>query len=180
MTPVSHVHVRILGPDDVELFQRLRLCGLLDVPEAFGTTYEEDRVLPLDVVAERLRSVRAPTGRAVVGAFHDRTLVGFAGCIQSPKRKSRHTAEVWGTYVAPKARGQGVGRRLLEALIDEVQRWDGVERLTLSVVERAEAACRLYTALGFEPFGREPDAFRQGTTRDVALHLVRTLGLRTA
>lgn len=83
---------------------------------------------------------------------------------------------MWGTYVAPEARGQGVGHRLLEALIDEVRAWDGVERLTLSVVERADAARRLYAALGFEVFGREPDAFRQGAARDVALHLSLALG----
>ncbi|MGI8510050.1 MAG: GNAT family N-acetyltransferase [Gemmatimonadaceae bacterium] len=128
-------------------------------------------MLPLEVVAERLRPARAPAGRAVVGAFLDGTLVGFAGCMQSAKRKARHKAEVWGTYVAPEARGQGVGHRLLEALIDEVRTWNGVERLTLSVVERADAVRRLYAALGFEVFGREPDAFRQGAARDVALHL---------
>jgi GNAT superfamily N-acetyltransferase len=172
---VTHIHLRILGPDDATLFQRLRLQGLLDVPEAFGTTYEEDRVLPEEVVAERLRPVRAPVGRAVVGAFMGEALVGFAGCMQSPKRKTRHKAEIWGTYVTPDARGRGVGRQLLEALIAEARAWEGVERLTLSVVERAGAAWRLYTALGFEEFGREPDAFRQGVERDVALHLTRLL-----
>lgn len=168
---MSDVHIRLLGPDDAEPFQHLRLRGLRDVPEAFGTTYEEDVVLPLAVVAERLRPARAPAGRAVIGAFRGDTLVGFAGCMQSPKRKSSHKADLWGTYVAPDARGQGVGRRLLEALIAETRTWDGVERLTLTVVERAEAARRLYAALGFEEFGREPDAFRQGAERDVALHL---------
>jgi GNAT superfamily N-acetyltransferase len=172
---VSHVHLRILGPDDATLFQHVRLEGLLDVPEAFGTTYEEDRALPQEVVAERLQPVRAPIGRVVVGAFLTDALVGFAGCMQSPKRKTRHKAEIWGTYVSPGARGRGIGRLLLEALIAEVQTWDGIERLTLSVVERADAARRLYAAVGFEEFGREPDAFRQGTERDVVLHLTRPL-----
>ena len=172
---MSDVHLRLLGPDDAERFQRLRLRGLQNTPEAFGTTYEEDLALPLAVVAERLQPARAPAGRAVVGAFLDGVLVGFAGCMQEPKRKSRHKAVVWGTYVAPEARGRGVGRRLLERLIGEARGWDGVERLTLSVVERAHAARRLYAALGFEPFGREPDAFRQGAARDAALHLALAL-----
>jgi RimJ/RimL family protein N-acetyltransferase len=71
-----------------------------------------------------------------------------------------------------------VGRRLLEALVDEARTWDGVERLTLTVVERAEAARRLYAAAGFETFGREPDAFRRGAVRDAALHLARALDAR--
>ena len=71
---MSHVHLRILGPHDAADFQRLRLQGLREAPEAFGTTYEEDRVLPEEVVAERLRPVRVPAGRAVVGAFRRLTL----------------------------------------------------------------------------------------------------------
>jgi GNAT superfamily N-acetyltransferase len=91
----------------------------------------------------------------VVGAFLGDALVGVAGCMQEPKRKSRHKAVVWGTYVAPTVRRRGVGRRLLEHLILEARAWPSVERLTLAVVEWAVAARRLYVAIGFETFGLE-------------------------
>src|SRR3982750_4693710 len=142
-------HIRPLGPEDAEAYQRLRLRGLREAPEAFGSTYEEDAVLLPGVVAERLQHMRVPAARVVFGAFAGEALVGFIGCMQQAKAKTRHSALVWGTYVAPEARGRKVGRRLLEALLAEVRTWPGVERLTLSVVERAAAARRLYTSVGF-------------------------------
>ncbi len=48
-----------------------------------------------------------------------------------------------GIFVARDARGQGIGRRLLE----EAKRRHG--RLTLQVYEKNTAACRFYTANGF-------------------------------
>jgi ribosomal protein S18 acetylase RimI-like enzyme len=173
---MSNVSFRLLAPNDASEFQSLRLRGLQDVPEAFGSTYEEDVTLPLEVIADRLRGARTPACRAVIGAFVDDALVGVVGFMQSPKIKSRHTAQVWGMYVAPEVRGRGVGRGLLDALIAEVRACAGVERLTLSVVERAEAARRLYAAFGFVEFGREQDAYRHGATRDTALHLTFELG----
>ena len=172
---MTTVHVRPLVPEDAEIYQRLRLRGLREAPEAFGSTYEEDAALPLAAVAERLGRVTAPAARVVLGAFADGALVGVVGCMQESRTKTRHTAVVWGTYVAPESRGDGVGRRLLDALLAEVRTWPGVERLTLSVVERAGAARRLYASVGFVEFGREADAFRQDGVRDVALHLALAL-----
>ncbi|MBX6332836.1 MAG: GNAT family N-acetyltransferase, partial [Gemmatimonadaceae bacterium] len=177
---MSSIQVQALGPRDAERYQHLRLRSLRESPEAFGTTYDEDLALPIEVVAERLRAVRAPVGRVVVGGFVDDVLVGTAGCMQEHKRKSRHKAVIWGLYVAPEARGRGIGRRLLEYLVREAHAWADVDRLRVTVIERAHAARRLYAAMGFEPFGVEPDAFRQGDVRDTAIYLTRTIERATA
>jgi GNAT superfamily N-acetyltransferase len=95
--------------------------------------------------------------------------------MQHAKVKARHTAIVWGMYVWPEQRGRGLGRRLLEAIIDEARIWPDVERLTLTVVERAGAACQLYRAMGFETYGREPDGLRQDGVRDTVEYLALSL-----
>jgi GNAT superfamily N-acetyltransferase len=169
---MTDIQIRPLGPADVQVFQRLRLRGLQDAPEAFGSTYEEDAAMPPAVVAERLTHTRTVPANVVFGAWQGAALVGFVGCFQQAKHKTRHTASVWGTYVAPEVRGTGIGRRLMDQLITEVRQWPDVARLTLSVVERAGPARRLYASVGFVEFGREPDAFRQDSVRDTALHLV--------
>jgi ribosomal protein S18 acetylase RimI-like enzyme len=173
MTPVL---IRALGRGDAAAFWAHRLAALRESPEAFGSTYEEDVTLPARVVADRVEeSVIAPR-KVVLGAFDRDRLVGFVGCVQEPKAKARHRAFVWGTYVEPAFRGQGVGRALLDELLTRVKQWDGVARLTLSVVERAGPARRLYRAAGFECFGREPDGMRQDGARDVVEHLTLELG----
>lgn len=169
------VHIRLLGPSDAPAFQALRLHGLRECPEAFGSTYAEDQVLSPDVIAGRLTPARAPVGRVVFGAFAGERLVAVSGCTQQAKTKARHTAVVWGMYVLPEERGRGLGRRLLEQIIIEAGTWQDVERLTLTVVERAVAACQLYRAMGFEAFGREPDGLRQDGIRDTVEHLALSL-----
>ena len=171
MTEISDVEIRALGPEDADVYQRFRLAALREAPEAFGSTYEEDAVLAPGVVAERLRAAREPAGRVVLGAFAGGALVGVAGCMQEPKLKARHKAMVWGMYVQPDRRGQGLGRQLLSALVAEARAWPDVERLTLTVVERGEAARRLYAGAGFEPFGHEPDGLRQDEARDTVIYM---------
>ncbi len=169
---MATVHIRQLVPGDAEAFQALRLHGLRECPEAFGSTYAEEESLALDVIAERLTPARRPEGRATFGAFVNDELVGIAGCMQQTKTKARHTAIVWGMYVVPEQRGRGLGRRLLDTIIVEARTWHDVERLTLTVVERAVAARQLYRAMGFQPFGRELDGLRQDGVRDTVEHLV--------
>jgi ribosomal protein S18 acetylase RimI-like enzyme len=172
---VRAVHIRPLGPHDAGAYQALRLDGLRESPEAFGSTYDEDQALSLDQIAERLTPTRQPVARVVFGAFDGDVLIGVGGCAQQGKTKVRHKAIIWGMYVRPEQRGRGVARRLLDAIIVEARGWPEVECLTLTVVERATAARQLYRSAGFERFGREPDGLRQDGTRDTVEYLSRSL-----
>ena len=66
--------------------------------------------------------------------------------------------EVKRLYVAPRARGQGWGRKLAQAVIDEA-RIAGYVQLKLDTLERMTDARRLYESLGFvrcEPYYHNP------------------------
>jgi ribosomal protein S18 acetylase RimI-like enzyme/ketosteroid isomerase-like protein len=168
--------IRVLGRADAARFRALRLAALRESPEAFGSTYEEDLLLTDDVVAARLEEATTAPRRVGLGAVDGDRLVGFVGCVQEAKLKSRHKAFVWGMYVEPAVRGRGVGRALLRELVARVGRWDGVSRVTLSVVERAGPARALYRSVGFTRFGREPDGMRQDGARDAVEYLTLDLG----
>ena len=165
------IEIRQLGTSDAVEYRDLRLRGLREVPEAFGSTYDEEVLFSLDTVETRLESTRSPTGRVILGAFADAVLVGIVGCAQESRFKKRHTAVIFGMYVAPEVRSHGIGRRLLNESITEARTWPNVERMTITVVERVRAARALYVSLGFEPFGREVDALRENGVRDVMEYL---------
>jgi GNAT superfamily N-acetyltransferase len=170
------IAIRPLDASDAAAFQSLRLRGLRECPEAFGSTYADESDLAMDVVARRLVPAAGFPASVVLGAFVERqdgepVLAGLAGCYQDRSRKSRHKATLWGMYVAPEARDRGVGRRLVEQVLAEARTWPGVERVLLTVVERVASARRLYEAVGFREFARERDALRQDGTSDDMLYM---------
>jgi RimJ/RimL family protein N-acetyltransferase len=161
--------IRPLAADDAVAFQALRLRGLRESPAAFGSTYEEEADRSLDYVAQRL-TANAANGDVVLGAWEEGALVGVAGLYRAGNRKGRHRGTVWGMYVAPEARGRGVGRALLEAIVAHARTVEGLHRLELGVETTNAAARALYLAFGFTPYGVQPDAYRlDGTSWDSEL-----------
>jgi hypothetical protein len=65
-------------------------------------------------------------------------------------------------YVQPDARKSGVGRRLVEAVIDFARQ--NVEILQLRAVSDNEPALRLYAGLGFVEYGLEKDSLKHCDT----------------
>ena len=171
------VNIRPLNRTDAAIFHALRLDALMESPEAFGATYEEEVLLSLDVVADRIDQIQVEPQRVVFGAVEGEAILGIVGCMQESRIKSRHKAVVWGCYVHPSARGRGLGGELLSHLIAHVAQWDHVDALTLTVVTRAEAARALYRSVGFTVFGKELDGLREHGVSDtveyMSLHLPR-------
>jgi ribosomal protein S18 acetylase RimI-like enzyme len=100
---------------------------------------------------------------ATWGGFAGETLAGTAGLVVSGKRKQRHKGHVVGVYVADPWRRAGLGRALLDRLIQQA-RTDGLVLLTLSVTIGNEAARRLYLRAGFTVYGVEKLSLRIGDT----------------
>lgn len=145
--------VRMLGSADALLYRSLRLRALREHPDAFTSSYAEDREQPVEAAAQRLAA------HAFWGAYHHAELYGFVGLERETRAKNRHKGTVMGLYVAPEVAGQGVARALLEALVRHA-RANGLESLVLTVTEGNTRARHLYEAAGFRSFGVEPDAIR--------------------
>ena len=117
----------------------LRLAALRDAPGAFGATAEEDEVRP----AAGWDMLGGGPGAVFVGGDWE----GMAGVFVDGAEPV-----LWGMWVAPAARGRGLGRALVEAVIGWA-RVRGFVRLRLSLSDAAPAAGRLYEALGFARTG---------------------------
>lgn len=142
--------IRPLALADVEAYKAVRLRGLREDPQAFGSSYEEE--VELDFRA-RLEPVE---GRVTFGAFADGVLVGVTTLMRERRLKTRHRANIFGVYTVPEARGKGVARALMQAALAEVRGWEGVVLLHLSVTVGNDAARRLYRSFGFLTVGVEP------------------------
>lgn len=67
-------------------------------------------------------------------------------------------------YVTPAGRHKGVGRALLSFLIEQARQDSSLEQILLAVATCQHPAIRLYTDLGFEIYGTEPNALKIGST----------------
>jgi phosphinothricin acetyltransferase len=118
-----------------------------------------------------------PAARLI--AHQDDSIVGWAAFSQvSQRRVYVGVAEV-SVYVATTARGSGVGRKLLAALIEESER-NGIWTLQAGIFPENAASLALHRAAGFRQVGRrERIGKMNGVWRDTILLELRsqTVGL---
>ena len=161
-------HVLRLTPDHAAAYRAFMLGTYARQPAAFTATVAEREPLPLDWWAARL------SADWVAGAFSDRQLVGAVGLRRQTRPRTKHKATLFGLAVHPSARGQGIGRALVEAVLEAARAIPGLELVQLTVTESNTPARRLYTSCGFEVFGTEPMAIRVGDRFEAKVHMWRT------
>jgi RimJ/RimL family protein N-acetyltransferase len=149
----SDPQIRRLETADAALYREIRLEALKQNPEAFGSTFESENDKPPSWFEA------AVSQRDIFGAFVQGTLAGIAGYMAQNNPKQAHKAVLWGMYVRTAARNSGLGKRLVEAVLDHA--CERVEALQLTVVSENEAARRLYGSLGFVEYGVEKRALKQ-------------------
>jgi len=140
--------------------RELRLRALTENPTAFGSAYEEDAAMADQKWIDRL----SQEGKSsyMVFAEHDNALVGMVGALIGQGVKREHTATVVAMYVDPAVRGQGVGKKLLCALLDKLSADPRIVQVNLTVNTDASAAIALYESLGFKKIGLTEKALRMG------------------
>lgn len=150
--------IRVLQEPDAQVYQALRLIALKNNPEAFGSTYEREVKFSIDTVIERLKPT---TDKFVLGAFNDKDmLVGVVTFMRENSIKTAHKGNVFGMFVSPEMRGQGLGKSIMLELIKKARDFDGLEQINLTVVSENESAKKLYKSVGFKLYGVERNALK--------------------
>jgi len=144
--------IRKLTIQDVESFISLRAEGLENTPEAFGESLKEFNQKSLESFKSNFPN---SDNNFLVGMFDGQKLVGVVGFFQNRSEKMKHKAGIWGMYVTPNYRKQGIGRKLMEFAIEKGKEIVEVKQIALGVVSTNIAAKVLYESLGFVSYGTE-------------------------
>jgi len=152
--------IRKVTENDAESLWKLRLFALETDPISFGEAPEELRKMSVEEYASRLRAGDA--GNFVFGAFEGEAMVGMTGFYREAGMKRRHKGWIWGVFVAPSARGKGMGRALVAKVIETAKALPGLRCLLLTVSTTQDAAIKVYQGLGFRSYGIEPGALMVG------------------
>ncbi|MVO98416.1 GNAT family N-acetyltransferase [Paenibacillus lutrae] len=152
------MYIRLLQEADAQQYQEFRLKSLTTNPEAFGSTFEREVKFSQAAVAARIQPT---TDKFVLGAFDDKdALGGTVTFMRESGPKTIHKGNVYGMYIAPEMRGNGLGRSLMLQLISKAREHEGLEQINLTVVSDNDSAKKLYKSLGFEVYGIEQNALK--------------------
>ena len=148
--------IRTLRAADAAVWRAFRLQALKEEPASFAASYEEAVATDAEALA---RSSPGDDGPNVLfGPFGDGVLAGAAGFVVQGGLKRRHKGLLWGVYVRPAWRGRGFSKALVGRVIEHAR--GHVALLQASATVGADAARRVYLALGFELYGLERAALR--------------------
>ena len=151
-------------------FKLVRLNALEESPSAFGSTYAREKAFS---ESEWLTRVARWNGEKGVGflAMDGNAACGIAGALVEPQDRNR--AQLVSMWTAPAHRKQGVGRLLVNAVVD----WAKIRRiqtLLLMVTSRNDDAIGFYERMGFartgrtEPYPNDPSVVEYEMFRTLA------------
>lgn len=136
MNPVT---IDRLGRDDWQTLRDVRLAALEESPHAFWAKLSDERSYGRAEWTSFLGAVAWFVARR-----GDDAAIGMAGLAQQDAGP-----QLIGMWVAPTARGQGIGARLTRAVID-LAASQGAPSVGLWVTEGNDPARAMYRRLGFE------------------------------
>ncbi|GIO64012.1 N-acetyltransferase [Paenibacillus cineris] len=153
------MEIRILDSQDAQIYRELRLKSLKENPEAFLTTYEIEKDKPIEQLR---RNLIASDHRFTLGAFINGGLIGIVTFVRESNPKIVHKGNIYAMYVTPEFREKGIGKSLVQELINKAKHCEGLEQINLTVISNNNAAKRLYETIGFVTYGTEQNALKNG------------------
>jgi ribosomal protein S18 acetylase RimI-like enzyme len=147
-----------LNPSDWEKYKDLRLEALQKDSAAFGSSYEESLKKADE---EWKKKIENPKSYIFVARDGD-NFFGMAAAYQEEGEKVEHIAYVWGMYVRDSYRGKGIGKKLMQAVLDELQANSKIKKANLNVNTKQATAVKMYGSLGFKIAGTLHRELKEG------------------
>jgi RimJ/RimL family protein N-acetyltransferase len=142
------VVVRRIREDEGLALRDVRLRALAADPSAFGSTWEREAAFDEAEWHDRARRSAGGDERATFVAERDGRWVGLVGGYRPHPGSPR--VELISMWTVPAQRGHGIGRRLVEAVVDHA-RTTGAAQVDLWVMRDNPIAVALYESCGFRP-----------------------------
>ncbi|MDB5490300.1 MAG: family N-acetyltransferase [Micavibrio sp.] len=120
--------IRQLKPEDWVVFKAIRLKALLTDPSVFSSDYQKEKLITDTGWREWLEDRR----NAVFGIFDGDRPVGMTGIMIDREDASGKGAKLWGSWLEPSIRGQGLSVMMYEARIDWARNHPVVEKVYVS------------------------------------------------
>ncbi|GGE59116.1 GNAT family N-acetyltransferase [Priestia taiwanensis] len=154
---MENITIRTVRPDDARIIVQLHLEiasereFLITVPEDFKRTEEEQRIWIQQLLANEREMAFVAEVEGVV--------VGWTMFSSSDRARLAHAGSI-GIFIKKEYRDIGIGRRLIQAILDWATEHPVIEKVSLGVFATNIRAIALYKKLGFVEEGRKVREFK--------------------
>ena len=162
------MHVRPAAPADAAAIASIYNAASAATPAANLVTWQES----VEDRAEWLEQMEKD-GYPVFVAVEDDEIIGWAAYFQFVTPAIYYGTVENSVYVAPSARGKGVGNELMCAVVDDAKDNDYVQTMITYIVDTNEASIGLHKKFHFDETGRRPNIHTKDGVRLGLVHLQR-------
>lgn len=138
---------------DWQLYKKIRLETLEQEPQAFSSTYKDALTFPDSKWKDLLNNEQS----TYLLVLKDKNVIGVGRITFNDPDEPSNLAVLGGIYISALHRRFGVGRKLLEHLINIAKQRENIDEVKLDVKNTQIAAINLYKKLGFENVGKKDD-----------------------
>lgn len=156
------ISIKQLTVNDWREFSRIRLKALKTDPKVFGSNYERESQMTETDWRSRLEGKESAIFLIYAGA----TPIGMTGVGIDRDDPTGKTALLWGSWLAPHARGKGLSELMYQTRIDWAKQQPTVEKIIVS--HRASNVASKYANQkhGFVLTRKHEKVWTDGATED--------------
>ncbi len=148
--------IRDLTDTEADVYKSFFMTGLTDHPDFFRISTDDERDAPFPT---------AGTADSFTLLATDADTDQWLGIVSferdgRTRQKLRHKGTLFRMYVAQAAAGQGIGRALIQTLLERVRLLPNMEQINLTLAAHNHRARKLYESVGFVSYGIEPNAMK--------------------
>jgi len=150
---MGQIVIATLLPEEWQKYKEIRLEALKNDPTAFSATYEEKILNPDQKWIDGLKDAEKRECDILLFAKDGEKVIGMIGAYWNNQPTTGHTANIWGVYVNRNYRGQGIGKKLMDVIVDEIKKHPQIIKISLGVNTKNEPALELYKSCDFKIVG---------------------------
>lgn len=147
------VKIKKATNEDFHALKNLMLSALKTDPTAFSVDYYDYAQNPDSWWSNYLWGFLNQFSSVMLLGMESEIPAGMVGVIYDNKSRRKHIASIVWFYVKPEYRGKGLGSKLMDQILSEINSKEGIKKITLLMNETQSEALKIYKKLGFENTG---------------------------
>ncbi len=153
-----NISIKQINIDDWEDFREIRLKALKSDPKVFGSHFDREKTYSKQDWKEWVGA----KGQAIFFIYDDKKIIGMTGIYIPQDTVEKTTAVLWGSWLKPKYRRNGISNLMYETRIEWAKQHPELKRIEVSHRESNVASKYANQKHGFKLLKEEDKEWHGG------------------